>query len=167
MVSHLVCGLSLVVFFILQTTIFSQTRFVSGTADMILLFLAAWSLQEHVKNTWLWTVIAGVLVSFVSAMPFFAPLFGYIGVVGISKRLQRRVWRTPLLVMLIVVLLGTFLQHSLYVIALQITGAPISWLDSLDSVIIPSTLLNLIFSLPIYAIVKDLVGRITPQEVEV
>ena len=167
MISHLVCAISLVVFFILQTTVFSQARLVSGTADMILLFLVAWSLQEQVKNSWLWTVIAGVFVSLVSAMPFFSPLIGYIGVVGISKGLQRRVWRTPLLAMLIVVLLGTFFQHSVYVLVLQLTGAPISWLESLDRVMLPSAILNLIFSLPIYAIAKDLAGRISPQEVEV
>lgn len=167
MVSHLVCALSLVVFFILQNAIFSQTRLLSGTADIILLFLAAWSLQEHVKNSWLWTVIAGILISLVSAMPFYTPLIGYMGVVGISKGLQRRVWRTPLLAMLIVVLTGTLFQQSLYVLALQIYGAPISWLESLDRVILPSALLNLIFALPIYAIAKDLAGRISPQEVEV
>ena len=167
MLSHLVSAIALVVFFILQTTIFSQTRLVSGTADIILLFLAAWSLQEQVKNSWVWTVISGVLVSLVSAMPFFTPLIGYLGVVGISKGLQRRVWRTPLLAMLIVVLVGTFFQQTVYVLALIVTGAPISWLESLDRVILPSALLNLIFSLPIYAIAKDLAGRISPQEVEV
>lgn len=166
-ISHLVCALSLVVFFILQTAIFSQTPLVSGTADMILLFLAAWSLQEEVKNSWLWTVIAGILVSVFSAMPFFAPLIAYLGVVGLSKALQRRVWQNPLLAMLIVVLLGTFFQLALYVIVLQITGAPISWAQSLDNVMLPSVLLNMIFALPIYAIVKDLSRRISPLEVDV
>lgn len=166
MIAHLVCALSLVVFFILQSTIFSQARLLSGSADLILVFLAAWSLQEQVKNSWLWTVVAGVLISLVSAMPFYAPLIGYIGVVGISKRLQMRVWRTPLLAMLIIVLLGTIFQQSLYVLVLQITGAPISWAESLDSVILPSVLLNLIFSLPILAVANDLAGRISPLEVE-
>jgi len=161
-----VCAIALVVFFILQTTIFSQTRLLSGTADLILLFLAAWSLQEHIKNSWLWTVVAGVLVSLVSAMPYFTPLVSYLGVIGISKGLQRRVWRTPLLAMFIVVLVGTFFQHTVYIIALQASGTPISWLESLDQVVLPSVLLNLIFSLPIFAITKDLAGRITPQEVE-
>jgi rod shape-determining protein MreD len=156
-----------VVFFILQTTIFSQARLLSGTADLILLFLAAWSLQESVKNVWVWTVIAGLLISLVSAMPFYAPLLGYLGVVGISKGLQRRVWRSPLLAMIIVVLLGTIFQQTLYAILLQVTGAPISWVQSLDSVILPSMILNLIFSLPMFAITNDLSGRISPQEVEV
>jgi rod shape-determining protein MreD len=155
-----------VVFFILQTTIFSQARLVSGAADLLLLFLIAWSLQEQMKNTWLWTVVAGLLVSLVSAMPFYAPLIGYLGVIAISKLLQRRVWRTPLLAMLIVVILGTFIQLTIYVIVSQITGAPIAWAQSLDSVILPSALLNLIFSLPMYAIVNDLAGRISPLEVE-
>jgi len=166
LISHLVCALSLVVFYILQTTIFSQTRLLSGTADLILLFLAAWSLQEQIKNSWLWTVVAGVFISILSAMPFFAPLIGYLGMVGISKGLQTRVWQNPLIAMLLVVLLGTFFQHSLYVIVLQITGAPITWGQSLDNVILPSALLNLIFALPIYAVANDLARRVTPLEVE-
>lgn len=165
--SHLVCALSLVVFYILQIAVFSQTRLISGTADVILLFLAAWSLQEQVKNTWIWTIVAGILISMVSAMPFFAPLIGYLSVVGISKALQRRVWQNPLLAMMIVVLIGSFVQHVIYIIVLQITRAPIPWMQSLDNVILPSTLLNLILALPIFAIVSDLVRRITPQEVEV
>lgn len=166
MIPHLACALFLVVFYILQTTIFSQTPLVNGTADMILLFLAAWSLQEQVRNSWLWTVIAGVLISTVSAMPYYAPLLGYLGVVGISKMLQRRVWRAPILAMFIITFLGTFFKHAVYVIALQINGAPIAWGESLDRVILPSVLLNLVFALPIYAIVNDLVGRIYPLEVE-
>lgn len=166
MISHLVCALSLVVFYILQTTVFSRIALIAGTADLILLFLIAWSLQEEVKNTWLWTAIAGVLISLFSAMPYFAPLIGYLGAVGLSKLLQRRVWRIPILAMFIVTLLGTLFQHVVYIVALQVDGAPISWAQSLDTVIVPSILLNLIFALPIYAIANELVGRIYPLEVE-
>ena len=166
MISHLVCVLSLVVFYILQTTVFSRITLIAGTADLILLFLIAWSLQEEVKNTWLWTVVAGLLISFVSAMPFFAPLIGYLGVVTLSKLLQRRIWRIPILAMFIVTLLGTFFQNVIFVIALQVSGAPISWAQSIDSVILPSIILNLIFALPVFAVANDLVGRIYPLEVE-
>jgi len=155
-----------VVFYILQTTIFSQTALISGTADLILLFLAAWSLQEQVKNTLVWTIIAGIIFSIISAMPFFAPLIGYLGVVGISKVLQRRVWRVPILAMFIVTLVGSFFQHTVYVLALQFSGAPISWSESLDAVMLPSALINLIFAIPIFAIISDLVSRIYPLEVE-
>lgn len=163
---HIVCFLSLTVLFILQTSVFSQSPLVSGTADLILLFLAAWSLQPQVKNSWLWTAIAGFLISIVSAMPFYMPLVAYICVVAISKLLQSRVWRTPILAMFIVTILGTLIQHALYIIALQIMGAPIPWGRSIDMITLPSMLLNLIFALPIYALASDLAGRIYPLEVE-
>jgi len=154
------------VFYILQTAVFSRLTILAGSADLILLFLAAWSLQERVKNSWIWAAIIGLLISIVSAMPFFAPMIGYLGVVGISKLLQKRVWRIPMLAMIIVTLLGSFFQHSIYVVSLQVAGITLSWRQSLDSVIVPSVLLNLIFALPIFAIVNDLVGRIYPLEVE-
>jgi rod shape-determining protein MreD len=166
LLAHLVCALSLLVAYILQTAIFSQMPLLNGTADLILLFLAAWSLQDRVKNSLLWAAITGVLISMVSAMPFFAPLFGYLGVIGISKLLQRKVWRVPILAMFIVTLLSTFFQLAFYVIVLQVNSSPISWRESLDMVILPSALLNLIFALPVYAIVNDIVGRISPLEVD-
>lgn len=166
MISHLVCAISLVVFYILQSAVFSQAALISGTADIILLFLAAWSLQQQVKNSLLWTVIAGLLISTVSAMPYYAPLIGYIGVFGMSKFLQIRVWQSPILAMFIVTLIGTIFQQFVYIIALQVSGAPISWTLSLDHVVIPSLLLNLIFAIPIFGIVSDLVGRIYPLEAE-
>ena len=166
MVAHLVCILLLVVFYMLQSAVFSRIVLIAGTTDLILLFLVAWALQERVRNTWIWTIVAGLLISLVSAMPFYAPLIAYIGVVGIAKLVQSRVWRIPILAMFIVALLGTFFQQIVYILALQVNGAPVSWLESFDLIILPSVLLNLIFSLPIYALVNDLVGRIYPIEVE-
>jgi rod shape-determining protein MreD len=139
---------------------------VSGTTDLILLFLAAWSLQPQVKNSWLWALVAGLLISLASAMPFYMPLVAYLCVIAISKLLQSRVWRTPILAMFIVTILGTLIQHVLYILALQLIGAPIPWSESIDMVTLPSMLLNLIFAIPIYALASDLAGRIYPLEVE-
>lgn len=166
MIPNLVCGLTLVVFYILQTAIFSRVTLIAGTSDLILLFLAGWSLQEQVKNSWLWAVVAGVFISILSAMPFYTPLVGYLGVVSISKLFQRRVWRNPIIVMFMVTFLGTLFQQVVYISGLIISGAPISWVESLDMVTIPSVLLNLIFALPIYAVANDLAGRLYPLEEE-
>ena len=166
MMAQLVGFLMFLVFYILQAGIFSQMPLISGTADLILLFFAAWSMHDKVKYQWAWVIIGGLAVSMVSAMPFYVPLLGYLGVFGISKLLQRKVWQAPLLAMFIVTLLGTLFQHGLYVVALQVTGVPISWGESLDRVIFPSVLMNLLFALPMYAIINDVVGRIFPLEVE-
>ena len=166
MIAQLVCVLLLVIFYLLQTAIFSQMPLISGTADLILLFFAAWTLQERIKYRWIWVVIGGLAISAISAMPFYAPLIGYAGVYGIARLLQRKVWQAPILAMFIVTLVGTLFQHAVYIVALQVSGAPISWGDSLDNIILPSVLLNLLFALPMYALVNDVVGRLFPLEVE-
>ena len=166
MIAQLVCVLLLVIFYLLQTAIFSQMPLISGTADLILLFFAAWTLQERIKYRWIWVVIGGLAISAISAMPFYAPLIGYAGVYAIARLLQRKVWQAPILAMFIVTLVGTLFQHAVYIVALQVSGAPISWGDSLDNIILPSVLLNLLFALPMYALVNDVVGRLFPLEVE-
>jgi len=164
LVPHLVFSITMLVVYILQTAIFSQISLIAGTPDLILLFLAAWSLQEKAKYAWIWIVVTGFLVSIISAMPFYAPLIAYLGVFGISKLLQRQVWRIPLLTMFIVSFLGSLFQGLIYVIILKISGSMITWGQSLDAVILPSILLNLIFTIPIYAIVSDISGRVFPAE---
>ncbi len=166
MTDNFVYGVSLLIAFVLQTAIFSQAKFISGSSDLILLVLAAWSLQEKDKISWLWSLIIGLLVSFVSATPFLAPLISYFLLVVISKMLQKRVWQVPLLAMFLVVFIGTVVQHAIYALILIINRAPISLGQSLDSIVLPSILLNLLFSLPVYAIINDLSGRIYPQEAE-
>ncbi len=167
MVPHIVFSISMMVVYILQTAIFSRISLISGTPDLILLFLAAWSLQENAKRAWIWTIITGFFVSLVSAMPFYAPLIAYVCVFGISKLLQRQVWRIPLLAMFIISFLGSLLQGLIYTGALLISGSIIAWGQSLDAVILPSILLNLIFTIPVYAIVSDIAGRIFPVEEEI
>jgi len=164
LVPHLVFSITMLVVYILQTAIFSQISLIAGTPDLILLFLAAWSLQEKAKYAWIWIVVTGFLVSIISAMPFYAPLIAYLGVFGISKLLQRQVWRIPLLAMFIVSFLGSLFQGLIYVIILKISGSMITWGQSLDAVILPSILLNLIFTIPIYAIVSDISGRVFSAE---
>jgi len=154
LIPHIVYAISLLVVFILQTTVFSRITLIAGSPDLILLFLAAWSLNERAKYGWVWTIVTGFLVSAVSAMPFFAPLIAYLGMFIISKTLQRRVWRIPILAMFIVSFLGSLFQQ-------------VGWGQSLDTVILPSVLMNLIFTLPIFAIVSEIAGRIYPLEEEV
>jgi cell shape-determining protein MreD len=167
MIAHLVCALTLVVFYILQTTFIAQTPLLSGYADLILLFLAAWSLQPATKNKWVWSIISGLLISLISAMPFYAPLIGYLGVVVISSLLHSRVWRIPIITMFVATFLGTIFQQLVYVVTLQLNGAPILWSESIDQVILPSILLNLLFAIPIHAVASELAERAYISEEEI
>ncbi len=151
----------------LQTIIVSTLPLLSGYADLVLLVLVAWSLQERARSAWIWAIIAGVMVSFVSAAPLGTPLVGYFIVTAMARLLRRRVWQTPILTMFIVTFLGSLITLGLVMGAMIFQGSSLPLGDSVNLVILPSTLLNLLLALPIYAIVTDLARAVYPEEVEV
>ncbi len=134
---------------------------------MILLVIVAWALQERVKNAWLWGVIGGLLISFVSAMPFLAPLAGYVLVVIFARVLRSRIWQIPILAMLTVTVVGTFGMHLLDITALFVNGQALPFRESLDYVTMPSVLLNILLALPVYVLMADLAKWVYPAEAEV
>ncbi len=141
---------------ILQSSIISQVQLISGTADLILLMLGAWALQERVNSAWQWAALASLLASFISRMPWFVIVSTYFGVVFLAQALQRRVWQAPLLAMFSVTFAGTLFSHALSFAVLRILGVPLVWEDVAGLVTLPSLLLNMLFSIPIYAFMRDL-----------
>lgn len=150
---------------ILQSSIVSQVKLLSGYADLPLIILAAWALQERVKSAWHWAALGCVLLGFVSKMPWPVFVIGYLAVVFAAQTLQRRVWQAPLLAMFSVTLVGTLFIHGLSFTVLRILGTPFPLGEVMGSVTLPSLLLNMFFSIPVYAFMRDLARWVYPSEV--
>jgi rod shape-determining protein MreD len=152
----------LIVTLMLQMVVASRLTLLHGTVDLVLLALVAWALQERVRTAWIWALVAGLAVSFISALPFYAPLIAYLVATGISRLLQRRVWQTPILALLVAVVLATIFQNMLSMAVLQFVDRPISFQDGLSLVALPSLLLNLLLALPVYVVIVDLANWVYP-----
>jgi rod shape-determining protein MreD len=164
--SYLLSFPVLILLLMIQMVVVSRLPLLSGTADLILLVLVAWALQERVTSTWVWAVIAGLLVSFISALPLFTPLIGYLIITGIARLLQRRVWQTPILAMIVATVTGSLFYHSMAWMILSFSGLPLPFQDSVSRVILPAVLLNLLLSIPVYALVTDMANWLHPYELE-
>ncbi len=148
----------------LQTAIIERINLLNGAADLVLLITAAWCLQERAQGAWVWGALAGILVGFVSGIPWYVPLAGYLVIVVLARILAHRVWQAPLLAMFTVTLIGTmvllmitFLERTLLEVTLPINV-------SFVQIILPSILLNLLLAIPIHSLIRDLVNRLYPQE---
>jgi rod shape-determining protein MreD len=150
----------------LQTSVVTRLPLLNGTADLVLLVLVAWSLQEKVTNAWLWSLLGGLLVSLVSATPYFAPLFGYLLVTGLGRLLQKRIWQTPILAMFVLTFIGTFVYQGILFLALVVNNVALDWRESLNLVVLPSVLLNMALALPVHSIIVDLTDWVHPTQVE-
>jgi len=149
---------------ILQSAVVSQVRLLSGYADLLLLMLGAWALQKRVKSAWQWAALGCAMLGFVSTMPWPVLVIGYFAVVFIAQALQRRVWQAPLLAMFSVTFIGTLFLHLLSFAVLRILGTPFVFDDVIGLITLPSLLLNMLFSIPIYTFMRDLARWVYPAE---
>lgn len=147
-----------------QLAVISRLPLLHGTADIVLLVLISWALQDRAKAVWFWVLVGGGMVTFVSGMPFYMPFFGYLVVIGLTRLLQRQVWQTPILAMFVATFLSTLIYHGLSLAALQIAGRGLPLVESLTMITLPSALLNLMVALPVYIIITDFAHWINPSD---
>ncbi|SRR5581483_3198267 len=152
---------------ILQSAIVSQLTLLAGYADLILVLLAAWALQEGVTTAFHWAFLASIMVSFTSHLPWFIYFFSYAGTAFLALLLQRRVWETPLLAMFSVTFLGTLLMHLTTYAYLRLTGDPLPFGDSMGLITLPSLLLNMLLAIPLFGVMRDLARWVFPSMEEI
>jgi hypothetical protein len=152
---------------ILQSAVISRVYLLSGSADLPLVMLAAWALQEGVDSSWHWAIATGLLVGFISAISWVVPVAGYVAVVVLAYLFQRRVWQAPLLAMFSITFIGTILVSFLSIGALRISGTDLPMSEVLGLVMLPGVLLNMLLAIPVYAVMRDLARWVYPApEVE-
>jgi rod shape-determining protein MreD len=152
---------------IIQSTIVSRMPLLNGTADLILLFIIAWALQDRVDSVWLWCLFGGAFASLYSALPLGFYLVAYFICAGIARLLKRRIWKAPFLAMLAASFICTLIVQLLSLVVRLVTGVSIPIISSFNLIILPSLLLNLLLAFPIFTIMRDMAGWLYPEELKV
>jgi hypothetical protein len=148
---------------ILQSAVISRVYLLSGIADLPLVMLAAWALQEEVDSAWHWAAATGLLVGFISGISWLVPLLGYLTVVAMAQVFQRRVWQAPLLAMFSITFLGTLLISGLSFGVLRFADVNLPLSDVLGLLTLPCVLLNMLLAIPVYAVMRDLARWVYPS----
>jgi len=152
---------------ILQSAIISRVYLLSGIADLPMVMLAAWALQDGVDSAWHWAIATGLLVGFISGISWVVPVAGYIAVVLLAYLFQRRVWQAPLLAMFSITFIGTILVGFLSIGVLRFSDVDLPISDVMGLVMLPSVLMNMLLAIPVYAVMRDLARWVYPApEVE-
>jgi hypothetical protein len=152
---------------ILQSAVISRVYLLSGIADLPLVMLAAWALQDGVDSAWQWAIATGLLVGLVSGIAWFVPVIGYVAVVVMAYLFQRRVWQAPLLVMFSITFMGTIIVSLFSVAVLRLSDVRLPFNEVLGLVVLPGVLLNLLLAIPVYTVMRDLARWVYPApEVE-
>jgi cell shape-determining protein MreD len=150
--------------FMFQTAVVSRITLLSGAADIVLLILIAWSLQEQVESAWHWAALAGLMAAFVSGLPPFVLLLAYLLSVALARFILRQIWQTPILALFAVTFFSTLLLHLITYLTLALRGTAISFDDAMALITLPSVFLNLLLALPFHSFIRDLALWVYPRE---
>lgn len=149
---------------LLQVTLVTRITLLQGSADLVLLTLISWMLQPGNKADWRWGLPAGLMLGYASALPDWVLILAYAAAAGASQLLKRRIWQGQLLSLLLTTLLGTLIVHLITLAYLFLSAHPMDAFEALNLITVPSMLLNLIFILPIHAIIGEVNKFVNPTE---
>ncbi len=149
----------------LQVSVLTKIRLLNGAVNLIMVCLIVWSINSSTKYSWIMAVWSGLLMSFVSAMPIKSYMWFNLGIWGLIWFIKKRVWQMPMILTLFVTIVGTLLEALLTLGLLTLQGANLDYLLSLNRVIVPSLIMNLLFTIPVYAFLNDVINTIYINEV--
>jgi len=149
----------------LQMAIFSQLKIQAGKADLILLVVIALGLQPEIGklDNYIFSIFAGVLIGFISAEPFWIVVIAYFFALIFSLFLKERLPQVPILSMIfcgIVVMIFHLFFQAIY---FNFLGFNIDYRTSFYNLILPSLMINIIATLPIFFIVSEVRRIVFPS----
>ena len=148
---------------ILQSAVVSRLPLNKGVADLMLVLLVAIALQKRSTNAWQWSIIGGLLIDFISGLPFGIFTVSYLLATALAMVLRERIWQFTFLMQLLVVLCGTVISQGISYLVLFLQGANLELITVLRMITMPSIILNFMLSLPIFVLTKDVLDQIDPQ----
>jgi cell shape-determining protein MreD len=137
---------------------------VHGTADLVMLILISWGIYAKSSLAWIWALTAGLVMSLFTKINWLAILLPYLIIFMLTRVLHTRFWNSPILAMLLVSIIGTFLLQATALMSLFFIEIPFKFSQAFSDVIVPSVFLNLLLALPVLFIMKDVSRWIYPQE---
>lgn len=150
---------------LLQLTLATRVNLLQGAPDLVLLVLVAWLLLPGHKADWRWGLVAGLMVGYASALPDWVLMAGYAAGAAACQLLAERIWQVRLFTLFSGALLATLAVHLATMLYLLLSAQPLDLVEAFNLITIPTMLLNLIFILPLHAIMHEMSKLISPVEV--
>jgi rod shape-determining protein MreD len=152
---------------VLQSAVLSDIRLLDGRADLVLLAVVAWALAERWTEALVWGMVGGLLVDLFSGVPFGSTSLILVVVVYVASLLEGRFWGAHMFLQMGVVMIASLVYHFYGLGWLVLMGRPVDVSLSLTRVLLPSTFLNLLLTLPGVQLARFLRVMLFPPEVKI
>ena len=149
---------------VLQSTVMPQFRILGGEPDLVFLIVLSWSINGRLEQNVAWSFLGGITQDLLSAAPTGASVIGLILIVFSIDRLRQQIYHIGFLLIVALVIVGTFVQKTIFMIVAAFGGFTIYPLENLTYVILPNIAYNLVFIWPIYWFIRRIQRRSTQEQ---
>jgi rod shape-determining protein MreD len=148
----------------LQSSIVPFMRIGDGQPDFVLLLILAWSVNASIDEGVIWAFSGGVMQDLLSRAPTGASITGMVILVFAIGGLGRQVYRIGFLMLVGLVVFGTLIKQTGFMLVITLAGFQLDWVAGLQNVVLPTLFYNLIFIWPVYWLVRRIQRRLGGYE---
>jgi len=157
----------LMVGMVLQTAVFGNFSLVAGKVDILLLILVSWNIHKDDLANYLWAIFAGLLFVIYSSTPVLLPIFAYILVTFLTRKIKSMTYHMPIFLLILSTLVGSIVFYGLFLAQIWVfSGFQVDINAMFWSIAVPSLFLDLVLVLPANSVVKEFV-KISDPNVEI
>ncbi len=148
---------------ILKSTLMPHLQVYGGAPDLMLMIVVSWALLTPYNEAFAWAFMGGLVQDLLSGAPLGASSLGLLIVAFMASLLQTQLYRSNILIILFVTLVGSVTFHAVMIVTLALSGYSVDWLYDFRYITLPTVGLNVILVLPIFKVMSGLYERLRPR----
>jgi len=153
---------------LLQAAVLSHLRVYGGQPDLIVVIVLAWSTLDRDREGMIWAFVGGLFLDLFSGAPLGISSLALIPIAYFIGLTEAQVYRTNIVLPLMLTLAGALAYHGLYLLLLRFFGGvSLSWSEALGYVTLPSVIFDVILVIPALRLLSGWYTRLHPRQVKI
>jgi rod shape-determining protein MreD len=137
-----------------QTSIMPAFSIVGAHPNLVVVLLVVWMSIRGQREALLLIPVAGFALGLLDSQPLGLAMLALAPLILMADLRELRLVESELFLAIVLTVLATLAYESTSLVTLAVTGERIGLLATVLEVLVPATIANVLFLLPIYAIVR-------------
>jgi rod shape-determining protein MreD len=136
-----------------QSSVLPYFPVLGVSPNLVLILVVCWTVVRGQKEaTWV-VLIGGVCLSLVGSQPMGVALLALTPIVLLSEVREARLAQSDFLIAVALVLVSSLVYEVVLMVALRATGETVGWADGMVRVVLPTAMVDALFTPPLYWLV--------------
>ncbi len=138
---------------LVQTSVLPAFPIFGASPNLVLVLLVCWTIVRGRQEAMVVIPVGGLCLSLLGSQPVGVALLAATPVLLLSELQALRLTPNNLLLALAVVFLSSLIYQAILLAALRLEGDTVGWLSALTRVVLPTSIIDVLFTPPLYWIV--------------